>query len=239
MALRVRLFQLQILGCAPSWRPSTVEVVDETIIEDPIAIRLLADPKVRRFLEPFMGCALETATAARGLGVSTEKMAYWVGRFHRAELLSPAGQRIHAGRPVISWRAAPSFRCPLSALPEGEISTAFAMVDEPGRQAFHSALARNAMRRGMLAWDLRVHRQDDHVLVSISPSDSSWLPGDPHPAAPAVVLSWAPLAMTLEQASILQRRLKEVLEGFEVEPHNPTHLCGLFLTPLNNGDQLT
>lgn len=209
--------------------------MNEATIDDPAAIRLLADPKVRRFLEPFMAREVETAAAAREIGVSTEEMAYRVGRFRRAGLLRPVGQRRHAGRLVTTWSAAGAFRCPMAALPESELSTAFALVDEPGREAFHAALARNAVLHRVLAWDMRVHRQDGQVLVSISPTQSDWMPGDPHPSAPAVMLSWAPLALNAEQASILQRRLLEVLAGFDVDPQTPTYLCGLFLTPLIEG----
>lgn len=205
----------------------------EAVITDPTAIRLLADENVRRFLEPFMGRSTETATAAREVGVSVEEMAYRVGRFRRVGLLRSVGERRHAGRPVTTWSADDAFRCPMGALPEGELSMAFSLVDEPGRRAFHEALARAAVRHEMLDWDLRVYRQDDQVLVSISPSNSDWVPGDHSSVAPAVVLSWVPLALSAEQASILQRRLLEVLEGFEVASQAPNYLCGLFMTPLD------
>lgn len=208
--------------------------MDEQLVTNPEALRILADPTARRFLEPFIGRRRETAQAARDVGVPVETMAYRVDRLRRLGLLTGVGERIHAGRPVTMWSAPAAYRCPLDALPEADVTTAFSLVDQPGREAFLAALARAAIRDRQVQWDLRVYRQepDGGVRVSVHPRDTTWLPGEAAVGAPAVVFAWAPAALTADQARLVQQRLLAVLDELPVDPAAPTHLCGLFLSPI-------
>ena len=57
-------------------------------------------------------------------------------------------------------------------------------------------------------------------------------------AAPAVLFNWAPLQLTRAQAKQLQRDLTAVLDRYRDNGPPPTatpsHLLGLFLTPLRS-----
>ena len=52
-----------------------------------IAAKLVADPRKRRYLEPFLGRERRLSEAARELDVSPQRLAYWIKRFLEVGLL--------------------------------------------------------------------------------------------------------------------------------------------------------
>ncbi len=205
----------------------------EQVVTDPAAVRALVEPVTRTHLAPFLGRELETAQAAREVGTTTEAMAYRVGRLVRLGLLAPVSSRARAGRRVVRYRAAEVIRGPLEMLPETEVTALFDVIDAEGRTAFLRGLAAAATRRGMVRWDLLLDRGPrGDVRVGVSPSGTSWQPGDPAPGAPPVVFNWVPLTLDDAGARELQARLLEVVETLPAAAGRPTHLCGLFLGPV-------
>ena len=56
------------------------------------AARVLADASKRRYLSPFLGRTRRLTEAARELGVSPARLAYWVRRFLALGLLKQVGR---------------------------------------------------------------------------------------------------------------------------------------------------
>jgi len=209
---------------------------DEVQLRDTAAVRALLDPRTRQVLGVFCGRSAETARAAEELGWTTERTAHHVARLHRLGVLREVSRREHSGRPVVTWSAPAVLRGSLDLLPETDVTAVFDEVDAAGRRPFLQALARAALQRGLLSWDLLLHRgSGDDLRLSVSPAGTRWLPGDAtahEGAAPAVVLSWLPLALDADQARRLQEVLLDLAAEQPVATGAPTHLCGLFLTPL-------
>ncbi|WP_062356742.1 hypothetical protein [Herbidospora yilanensis] len=197
------------------------------------AAHILLRPDERRFLEPFMGRERGTAEAARELGVTVEQMAYRVRALSAKGLLEAVGRQPRKGRAIVVYRAAAEIRAPLGLLPQADLHHLFDLVDEGARTAFLAALARQAGRAGLLDWVVRCRREGDQVRLDMTPADGDWNPTTLlNEAAPAVLFNWAPLALDAQQAKVLQRELLEVLSRLPVSTSAPTHLLGLFLTPV-------
>jgi hypothetical protein len=211
---------------------------DEVRLEGAAGVRALLDPLARQLLGVFCGRTAETAEAARELGWTTERTAHHVGRLHRLGLLREVSRRERSGRPVLTWTAPAVLRGALDLLPEADVTAVFDQVDAAGRRPFLEALSRAALHHGVLRWDVLVHRepgQPGGVRLSVSPSGTRWSPGDAVPDGrlpPAVVLSWLPLELSADQAARLQRVLLDLAAEQPVAAGRPTHLCGLFLTPV-------
>lgn len=188
----------------------------------------------RRFLEPFVGRELSPAEAARELGVAVEDMAYRVRALRAAGLLVPTRTESRAGRPVTHYRAATEIRASVALLPRADTRALLDTVDAGGRTAFLDALAAGADRWGLRDWTVRLQRTPGGIRLDLVPDREGWAPdtllGE---GAPAVLLHWAPLALSAQRAKELQRELTAVLERYTGEPGGPpTHLLGLALTPL-------
>ncbi|MBO3750710.1 helix-turn-helix transcriptional regulator [Streptosporangiaceae bacterium NEAU-GS5] len=207
---------------------------DSRVVTSAPAARLLLRPADRRFLEPFMGRERSAAEAAREIGVSVEKMAYRVRALAAKGLLDITREVARKGRPITMYRAAAEFRAPLGLLPEADLLHLFDLVDEGARAFFLASLARQAARAGLGDWVVRCYRHgDDQVHLDMTPGSADWNPGSLlADEVPAVTFNWAPLALDAEQAKTLQRELMALLEGLPVSTAQPTHLLGLFLTPI-------
>lgn len=198
------------------------------------AALVLARADRRRFLEPFVGRELSPAEAARELGVAVEDMAYRVRALRAAGLLVPTRTEARAGRPVTRYRAATEIRASVALLPRADTRALLETVDAGGRTAFLDALAAGADRWGLRNWTVRLHRTPGGIRLDLVPDREGWaqdtLLGE---GAPAVLLHWAPLALSTQQAKELQRELSAVLGRYAGEVSGaPTHLLGLALTPL-------
>ncbi len=195
------------------------------------AARTVTDERSRVFLQPFLGRRRSIAEAAREVGCTTEQMAYRVGRFVEQGLLREVESRSRAGRAVVVYEGPHEIRVPSHLLPEADVTAIFDVMDQQGRKAFLSAIAHLAVAHGRLAWCIRLARHDADVMLDMVPAQGDWQPG--LAAAPPVVFNWAPLALTDTEARDLQARLLDVLDTTAVNTHRPTHLLGLFLTPLD------
>ncbi len=198
------------------------------------AARVLLRPEERRFLEPFLGRDLGAAQAARELGLTVETLAYRVRSLSRAGLLRQTGETPRKGRAVKLYRAAEEIRAPLALLPYEDVAGFFGLVDAGSREAFLSALARLADSSGLGDWVVRLYRAGDGgIRLDLAPAGGSW---DPDvllsERAPAVVFNWVPLNLQPARAKELQRELLDVLGRYTEPSASPTHLMGLFLTPL-------
>lgn len=198
------------------------------------AAQVLVRPEDRRYLEPFLGRALGTAEAARLVGVTTEQMAYRVASLRRRGLLHPAGAVERPGRAIELHEAATRIEAPLDLLPQADLADLFEVIDAGARRAFLGALSRLAGRSGLTEWLVRCYRADDGgVRLDMVPTnDDRSLERLVDAAAPAVTFNWIPAALDDEGAKRLQRELAEVVARIPVATGRPTHLVGLFLTPL-------
>ncbi len=198
------------------------------------AAQIVLRAEDRRFLEPFLGRELGPAEAAREAGVSVEQMAYRVRALYGKGLLRVSGQRSRKGRVITLYRAAPEIRVPLDLLPYADVREFFALADRSLREVFWSSLARLADRSSMGDWVIRLYRSaDGTVRLDLAPAGGEWDLGQLlTERAPAVAFHWVPLAVTRAEAKELQRELTALLGRYPIATDTPSHLLGLFLTPV-------
>ncbi len=203
------------------------------VARSPEAARVLVDPAERRFLEPFIGRELTTSEAARLLGESVEKTAYRVRSLLAKELLAPVREVPRKGRAMTVYTAGEEIHSELALLPAVDVQHLFDALDQGGRTAFLRSLSALASRRGLFDWTFRLHRNEDgQVLFDMASPEISTTEGLQAPDAPSITFNWVPVAMGDAAAKELQRELAALVARLPVETGRPTHLVGLFLTPL-------
>ncbi|GIH27139.1 hypothetical protein Aph01nite_54490 [Acrocarpospora phusangensis] len=203
-------------------------------VTDSAAARLLLRPDERRYLEPFIGRERSTAEAAREIGVTTEQMSYRVKALSGRGLLGATGRIARKGRPITLYRAPREFRAPLRVLPEADVLHLFDLIDAGTRNVFLTALSRLATGSGMLDWVVRCYRGPSGAIhLDMTPADAEWSPAALlDEKAPAVVFNWVPVALDAAQAKELQAELLRIVSRLRPSTTAPTHLVGMFLTPL-------
>lgn len=166
-------------------------------------------------------------------------MSYRVRSLMGHGLLERAGSVARKGRPMTLYQAPSKLEAPLDLLPYDDVRGYFERVDAVGRELFLSALAARAARARLAQWVVQLYRADDggvHLDLAaergqVSPSDLQ------APAAPAIAFNWIPAHLSPEEAKELQHELAALVARFadtQDGAGEPTHLLGVFLTPLDH-----
>lgn len=97
-------------------------------------------------------------------------------------------------------------------------------------------MAALAEAAGLMWWSVGCYRDEvGRLRLELAPPDGVWpLQNFLHPEVPPLLFSWLPLQVSHEQAKGLQADLVALLEKYVAEAGTPTHLLGLFLTPLES-----
>lgn len=134
-------------------------------VHDPQQARLLTDPRVKRYLSPFMARTRSLSEAAAEAGCALNTMHYRVGRFLEAGLLRVVGSRPRAGRSIRLYRSsADAFVVPFEATPFADVEESLWTLLEPGFRSVAGGLARRYQRR--VGFGLRLFRDERGVVLT-------------------------------------------------------------------------
>ena len=202
-------------------------------LTDPRAARVILGAE-RRLLEPFIGRERSVSAAAKELGIAVDALSYRVRRFVAFGLLTLVREEPRGGRAIKIYRGSACYRLPLAALPAADLLELAHLLDAPMRSRFQAGFAKSLEHADFRDWAVTCYRTaDDPVRLELTPPVSGWTSEQMlHPEVPALLFNWVPLALSHEQAKILQAELMRVLEPYQTQVSDaPTHLLGLFLAP--------
>jgi len=183
------------------------------VARDHLSVDLLLNLEAARRLAPFMRCEHSLGSAAEELGMPASSLAYWIGRFQKAGLLSVVRHEPRAGKPIPIYRAmAGEFQVPLDAMPPG-------MRDEflngSRRHMFDEftkavdAVAEKYLRRGI---SVRPHVDRGVEIEFLDAEDE--LPV-------SVAESWGVASLTDDEARELQATLQAMSKKYSERRDQP------------------
>ncbi len=162
------------------------------------AARVLADASKRRYLSPFLGRTRRLTEAARELGVSPARLAYWVRRFLALGLLKRVGRGYRS--------TAEAYFVPFEASPAAGLSEWLASELKDAHRGLLSAAGRALEAEGYRG--LLVFRGPGGSVTSAL----ARAPDDPGPLAPFGVA--ATLYLTPGEAETLKKELTALWEAY-------------------------
>lgn len=212
-------------------------------LSDPEAARVVADPKARRYLEPFIGQERSVGELARELKVDMSSVLYRVRQFSRLGLIEQARLEPRRGRAIRYYRAvADGFYVPFT-------STAHATTETLAPNTFGNlqvllnksiAAAWTEAAGEPRALGIHVYRGENGL-----PSQNITPPPDEdepnrffakllEPDGPAVWDTWGTRRLSGEDAKKLQRELAEVFRRYPPDDNegNRTYMIRLAMAPL-------
>lgn len=180
------------------------------VISDPEAARLLSDRARGRYLDPFLDREVTVAEAAEELGVSPQRMSYWVAKLERLGLIRHVRSELRGRSRTAVWSSvAPSFSFPLELLPTDDLET-LELYFQPVWRSFLRAVAATG-RHYSAGWQVQLLRQNEQPAFHIVPS--SELPADI-----PLLNAWARLELSAEQALAFRVELEALLKRYMSEP---------------------
>jgi hypothetical protein len=209
------------------------------------AVRFLADPKARHFLEPFLGRERSASEVAVELGVAVNSVLYRVQRMRALGLLEVVRVEPRRGRPIKHYRTvADAFLIPFSSTTAATLEALYTQTFENLRhQLFLSVLrAWEKVNSDPRNWGAYLARDERgsvsyQILPTLEPADI--------PAAfehllslesPAVLdNTWMP-RLGLEDAKALQRDLWALRHRYGVKsllPGGKTYIVHTAIAPLD------
>lgn len=166
---------------------------------------LLARPESRRFLEPFIGREHSAGEAARELGVSVERLLYWIKQFRAAGLLLETGQRPRAGRPERQYRAVSSaLIVPFALTPFADLEVQMTRQAAPLQRLEARVMARATRDLGLM--NRLIYRDASGELHSETalPEGMTWAQVHPEPGGDFAGIYQLDAAAAHEVAALLE-----------------------------------
>ncbi len=175
------------------------------MVRDPAQVEILTDPARVRFLRPFMGREVTISQVASELEVTPNALLYRVRRMLDAGLLRVVATRPRRGRAIKVYRAShDGYRVPVSAMRYDDLRQRVDVYSRPIVEDLSRAYTAALLDAG----------QHDRIIALNSaghPWGTDLLPTTTAQGRP-VVFADAVLWLDQEQASLVQRRLREALE---------------------------
>lgn len=216
-------------------------------LNNPEAARIVADPKARRFLEPFLGQERSVGQVAEELEVDISSALYRVRQFLRLELIEQARLEPRRGRAIKHYRAvADGFYVPFSA-------TSHATTETLSPDAFrnlHTLLNKSIAEAWTLAagepmaLGIHIYRNENGKISRniTTPPDvdkpNHFFENLLELDGPAVWDTWGTRRLSREDAKKLQRELAEVFRCYPPDDRegNRTYMIRLAIAPLAEPD---
>lgn len=215
---------------------------DLVIVRDATAARFVADPKVARFLEPFMGQERSASAVAYELGVKVSSMLYRINQLLDLGLLHVARIEPRRGRPVKHYRAtADTFFVPfeLTDAETLEVLSSSSMGELKRLLEMSLGAVHESVGRTFEGWGVRLTRdQEGQLDRSLVPeawsAATSFQDLSLDPRAPAFWNQHCVLDLTEAEAKALQRELSEVYGRYyrRNEADRRAYIVRLAMAPL-------
>lgn len=183
------------------------------VAQDHLSVDLLLNLDAARRLAPFMRCEHSLGSAAEELDMPASSLAYWVGRFQKAGLVTVVRHEARAGKPIPIYRAiASEFQVPLDAMSPGQRDE---FLNGSRRHVFAEftravdTVAEKYLRRGIC---VRPHSDRGVEIEFLDPDDE--LPV-------SVAESWGVASLTDEEARELQATLQAMSKKYSERRDQP------------------
>jgi len=191
-----------------------------------MGIDLLLKLASARCLAPFLRTEHTLGTAAQELEMPASTLAYYVGRFRKADLLEVVRLERRAGKPIPVYRAtADQFEVPFRAMPPGR------------RDEFLHGSRRHVLAEFMTAMDRAVLAElSSGIRIAGHPTRGVQieLSPDERPDDSPVTEWWGKVRLTDEEALELRRELEGLAQRFgsdEPGPGRRTYITMFGLVP--------
>lgn len=182
------------------------------LINDPDLAAFISDRAKGRHLDPFLGVESTVADAAAELGITAQRMHYWVRQMEEMGLLVRQGQELRGrARSVIFSSSADSYSLPLELLPTSDLETLELHFQPVWRAFLRSVVA--AGRRYADGWVVSYRRTGGLPAFHIEPTSAP-----PHDAP--LANAWARLDLTPAKAKLLKAELEELLDKYLGQPED-------------------
>ncbi len=212
-------------------------------LADPEAVRVVTDPKARRYLEPLVGQERSAGQLAKHLGVDLSSALYRLKQFSRLGLVEQTRLEPRRGRAVRYYRAvADGFYVPFGATPHATTETLSPHTFETSQQLLDKSVARAwAEAAGEpLALGIHLYRHADGRLyqnVTPHPGDAAPNRFFEHllePSSEAVWDTWGVRRLSRDEAKKLQRELASVFKRYQPseEKADREYVVRLAMAPL-------
>ena len=211
-------------------------------LSDPEAVRIVTDPKARRFLEPLIGQERSAGQLARELGVDPSSVLYRVKQFMGAGLVEMVRLEPRRGRAVRHYRAvADGFYIPFGATPHATTETLSPDAFENLQTSLNKSIAHAWTEAAgePLALGVHLYRHADGGLYkNITPHPDA---DDPNrffetllePSSEAVWDTWGIRRLSRAEAKKLQRELASVFKRYQPsDEQDRAYIVRLAMAPL-------
>lgn len=189
-------------------------VTEPEAITDPQVAAFISDRARGRHLDPFLARERTIAEAAAELGISPQRMHYWVRQMMQLGLLLPVRSEVRGrSRTSVYRSSADTYHLPLEVLPTSDFETLELHFQPVWRQFLRSVVT--AGRKYSDGWRVTYGRTAGKPAFHIEPLSM--------PAANVPLLNaWTRLELTPSQAQSLIEGLASLLEPYLKGPasHN-------------------
>ena len=212
-------------------------------LSDPEAVRIVTDPKARRFLEPLIGQERSAGQLARELGVDLSSVLYRVEQFMRLGLVEVGRLEPRRGRAVRYYRAvADGFYIPFGATAHPTTETLSPDAFENLQTLLNKSIAHTWTEAAgePLALGLHLYRHADGGLYrNITPHPDEDAPNRffetlLEPSSAAVWDTWGVRRLSRADAKKLQQELASVFKRYQPSDaeEDREYIIRLALAPL-------
>lgn len=185
-------------------------MIESLVITDPDVAAFISDRHRGRHLDPFLATERTVSEAAEELGVSPQRMHYWVKRMVDMGLVLPVRSEVRGrSRTAVFHSSADSYHLPLDVLPTSDFETLELHFQPIWRQFLRSVVA--AGRKYADGWRVTYRRTEGRPAFHIEPAT---LPASDVPFLNA----WVRLELGPSQARELNSELAALLARYLKQP---------------------
>ena len=185
-------------------------MIESLVITDPDVAAFISDRDRGRHLDPFLATERTVSEAAEELGVTPQRMHYWVRRMVDMALVLPVRSEVRGrNRTTVFRSSADSFHLPLEVLPTSDFETLELHFQPIWRQFLKSVVA--AGRKYADGWRVTYQRTEHRPAFHIEPATM--------PASEVPLLNaWVRLELGPNQARELNTELAALLARYLKQP---------------------
>jgi transposase len=167
------------------------------------------------------------ASAAAALGLPSNVVAYWVGRWQRAGVLAITS----ASKPKRYRALAEAVFVPFAALEVAEAEGLLAQVQAQFLQQFQRSLLA-VMREREADWGYCLSISDNQAVLTLADNSSGSTLNSRHPAAPATVNLWGVLQLDFAEAKAFQGEVFDLYQRYLAKRGGQRYLVRLGSVPI-------
>lgn len=209
------------------------KILDWVVIDQTAPAKALAEPTIRRYLDPFIGRELTVTQAARELGVSGNSLLYRVRQFVRLGLLTVVRETPRVGKAVKTYRASSDlFFVPFALTPAATLEAMVWPLESAWQHRFTAAgaqvISRDGAKLGLRIW----RGETSEIYTKPAPPPPETFGESLLERFPVLSIWSDQLHLDPDDAVALQRELLELFRRYAERSGKNRHIVHLGLSPL-------